>query len=70
MRIPKLRGFKNRFKIEYEVVNVGRIAASVEPARSSRRHARHAKRKARPAPITVNQEILRAAGLVRTLTSR
>ena len=27
MRIPKLRGFKNRFKIEYEVVNVGAIAA-------------------------------------------
>ena len=30
MRIPKLRGFKNRFKIEYEVVNVGAIAAAVE----------------------------------------
>ena len=27
MRIPKLRGFKNRFKIEYEVVNVGAIGA-------------------------------------------
>ena len=25
MRIPKLRGFKNRLKIEYEIVNVGRI---------------------------------------------
>ena len=30
MRIPKLRGFKNRFKIQYEVVNVGAIAAAVE----------------------------------------
>ena len=30
MRIPKLRGFKNRFKIEYEVVNVGAIEALVE----------------------------------------
>ena len=27
MRIPKLRGFKNRFKIEYEVVNIGAIGA-------------------------------------------
>ena len=30
MRIPKLRGFKNRFKIQYEVVNVGAIAAAIE----------------------------------------
>ena len=30
MRIPKLRGFKNRFKIQYEVVNVGAIGAAVE----------------------------------------
>ncbi|MDR1293640.1 MAG: 50S ribosomal protein L15 [Bifidobacteriaceae bacterium] len=26
MRLPKLRGFKNPFRTEYEVVNVGRIA--------------------------------------------
>ncbi|MDR3202581.1 MAG: 50S ribosomal protein L15 [Bifidobacteriaceae bacterium] len=25
MRLPKLRGFKNRFRVEYEVVNVGRL---------------------------------------------
>ena len=30
MRIPKLRGFKNRFKIEYEIVNVGAIGGLVE----------------------------------------
>src|SRR3954469_1670352 len=30
MRIPKLRGFKNRAKIVYEVVNVGDIDARVE----------------------------------------
>ena len=30
MRIPKLRGFKNRFRIEYEVVNVGAIGELVE----------------------------------------
>ena len=29
-RIPKLRGFKNRFKIEYEIVNVGAIGAAAE----------------------------------------
>ncbi|MDR1428117.1 MAG: 50S ribosomal protein L15 [Bifidobacteriaceae bacterium] len=26
MRLPKLRGFKNPFRTEYEVVNVGRLA--------------------------------------------
>jgi large subunit ribosomal protein L15 len=25
MRLPKLKGFKNPFKVEYQVVNVGRI---------------------------------------------
>jgi large subunit ribosomal protein L15 len=25
-RIPKLKGFKNRFRVEYQVVNVGRLA--------------------------------------------
>jgi len=67
-RIPKLRGFKNPFKIEYEVVNIGDIARLVElgelepgdmpGAKSSKKGA---------APITVNQEILRAAGLIRRL---
>ncbi len=27
MRLPKLRGFKNPFRVEYQVVNVARIAA-------------------------------------------
>jgi large subunit ribosomal protein L15 len=26
MRIPKIRGFKNRFKVEYQVVNLDRLA--------------------------------------------
>ena len=26
MRLPKLRGFKNPFRVEYQVVNVGRLA--------------------------------------------
>ena len=62
-RIPKLRGFKNRFKIEYEVVNVGAIAAAAE--RGAFETDPHAKGKT--APITINQDVLRAVGLVRTL---
>jgi large subunit ribosomal protein L15 len=62
-RIPKLRGFRNRFKIEFEVVNVGAIAAAAE--RGAFETDPHAKGKA--APITVNQDVLRAVGLVRTL---
>src|SRR4051812_20651757 len=27
MRLPKLKGFKNRFRVEYQVVNLDRIAA-------------------------------------------
>jgi large subunit ribosomal protein L15 len=26
MRLPKLKGFKNRFRVEFQVVNLGRIA--------------------------------------------
>jgi large subunit ribosomal protein L15 len=65
MRIPKLRGFRNPFKIEYEVVNVGRIADAIERGRIEA-VATGAKSKKQP-PLTVNQEILREAGLVRTL---
>ena len=70
MRIPKLRGFKNRFRIEYEVVNIGAIAAAVErgafemPEAGSKGKARS---KSAAAQITVNQDLLRAVGLVRTL---
>ncbi len=70
MRIPKLHGFKNRNRIEYEVVNLGRIAALVESGGLQPGElpgARKAGRSDTPAPITVNQEILRAAGLVSTL---
>ncbi|HEU4671464.1 MAG TPA: 50S ribosomal protein L15 [Candidatus Limnocylindrales bacterium] len=64
-RIPKLRGFRNRGKVEYEVVNVGRIAELVEAGRIPTETAGGRSKKA--APVTVNQEVLRAAGLVRTL---
>jgi len=70
VRIPKLRGFKNKFKIDYEVVNLGAIGQLVElgafaagdhPGTTAKSKA------AKAAPITINQELLRAVGLVRTL---
>jgi large subunit ribosomal protein L15 len=68
MRIPKLRGFKNRFKIEYEVVNVGAIGALAERgAFENDETAAKASKSAKAGPTTVNQDILRAVGLVRTL---
>ena len=71
MRIPKLRGFKNRFKIEYEVVNVGSIDALVARGAfesAAAPAAKGAKSTVRDGgQITVNQDILRAVGLVRTL---
>jgi large subunit ribosomal protein L15 len=67
MRIPKLRGFTNRFKIEYEVVNIGRIAELAQAGAFEGGELPGAKKKAKPAPITVNQELLRAVGLIRTL---
>jgi large subunit ribosomal protein L15 len=73
-RIPKLRGFRNPFKIEFEVVNLGRIAALVElgafePGEQPGAGKTGATKtgSSTSAPITVNQEILRAVGLVRTL---
>ena len=67
-RIPKLRGFKNPFKVEYEVVNLGDIARLVELGELESGDMPGAKpSKKGAAPITVNQEILRAAGLVRRL---
>jgi large subunit ribosomal protein L15 len=64
MRIPKLRGFKNRFKIEYEVVNVGAIGALAERGAFE---VETPGKGAKAGPITINQDILRAVGLVRTL---
>ena len=68
MRIPKLRGFKNRFKVDYEVVNVGSIAAAAERgAFEGGEMPGAASKPKKAAPVTVNQELLRAVGLVRTL---
>ena len=67
-RIPKLRGFKNPFKVEFEVVNLGDIARLVELGELESGDMPGTKpSKKGAAPITINQEIMRAAGLVRRL---
>jgi large subunit ribosomal protein L15 len=67
MRIPKLRGFKNRFKVEYEVVNIGRIGEAAAQGAFDAGDEPGTGKSAKDAPATVNQEILRAVGLVRRL---
>jgi large subunit ribosomal protein L15 len=57
VRVPKLRGFKRRDRIEYQVVNVGRIS---DYAAAGRFGAEAGGRE----PVTVNAEVLAAAGLV------
>ena len=61
MRIPKLRGFRNRFKVEYEIVNVGDISARVDAGAFNA--AGTAPKKGEP--LTINADVLRAVGLVR-----
>jgi large subunit ribosomal protein L15 len=69
MRIPKLRGFKNRFKVEYEVVNIGAIDALVAKGafETEAPTGKGGAKAVKLAQITINQDILRAVGLVRTL---
>jgi large subunit ribosomal protein L15 len=56
VRLPKLRGFRNINDITYEVVNVGAISAAIEAGRLVADGK---------APITVNADTLKEAGLVR-----
>jgi large subunit ribosomal protein L15 len=80
VRLPKLRGFRNRFRIEYEIVNVGRISALAETgvldapevegqATGSPASGKSAKApgKAGVAPVTITPDILAAVGLMSTL---
>ncbi len=60
IRVPKLRGFKNRFKIEYQVVNVGTIA---EYAANGRFGVEGGKSDV----PTVNAETLASAGLISSI---
>ena len=64
IRIPKLRGFRNINRIEYEVVNVGAISAAAEAGRLP---SGEMPGSTTEAPVTVTQELLLVAGLVRTL---
>ncbi len=69
IRVPKMRGFKNRFKIsEYSVVNVGQISAYAEAGRfgvelEAPKPTRGAKKDDQPV-VTVNAELLASAGLI------
>ena len=58
-RIPKLRGFKRRFRVEYAVVNVGRISEVAAAGGFGEPTA--------GAPVAVNPELLLAAGLLGSL---
>ena len=67
VRIPKLRGFRNRGKVIYEIVNVGDIDAAVERGALETQSTEVKGKSKGSAQITVNQDILRAVGLVRSL---
>ncbi len=56
VRVPKLRGFKPVNRIEYQVVNVGRISEYAAAGRFGT--------DAGSEPITVNAEVLASAGLI------
>lgn len=74
IRVPKLRGFKNRFKILYSVVNVGEISAyaaagrfGVELESGTRATGAGGAGGAGDnggAPVTVNSEVLASSGLI------
>jgi large subunit ribosomal protein L15 len=76
IRIPKLRGFRNRFRVAYEVVNVGRLERAAEEGRFAEADAALAaadtaaggsRGKRSGAPLTVNADLLHAAGLIGSL---
>jgi large subunit ribosomal protein L15 len=56
VRVPKLRGFKRRDRIEYQVVNVGRISEYAAAGRFGS--------DAGSEPLTVNAEVMASAGLI------
>lgn len=76
IRIPKLRGFKNRFRVSYEVVNVGHLEAAAEDGRFAEAQAALAQAdatavtkrgKRSEAPLTVTADLLHASGLIGSL---
>jgi large subunit ribosomal protein L15 len=70
VRVPKLRGFKRRFRVEYAVVNIGQISAYAEAGRFGVEldAPKPARGKRGDQPVaTVNAEVLASAGLIRDL---
>ena len=66
IRLPKLHGFRNRFRIEYEVVNVGRLSALAETGILDVPEADGSPATAQSL-VTITPDILAAAGIVRSL---
>jgi large subunit ribosomal protein L15 len=69
IRVPKLHGFRNRFKVAYQVVNVGQISAYAATGRfgvEAPAAKSGAGKKSGDQPVTVNAEVLANAGLVRS----
>jgi len=67
VRLPKLRGFRNLLRVEYEVINVGRLSELAETGILDMPEAEGAAKSAKPAPVTITPDILALVGLVRTL---
>src|SRR5687768_16223971 len=59
IRVPKLRGFRNRLKIGYAVVNVGQISEYAEAGRFGTDTDDKS-------TLTVNAEVLASSGLIRS----
>ena len=66
VRLPKLHGFKNKFRIEYEVVNVSRLSALAETGILDVPEADGSPATAQSL-VTITPDILAAAGIVRSL---
>lgn len=56
IRLPKLHGFKHHGRIEYQVVNVGRLSEYAVEGRFGAEPGKD--------PLTINPEVLRSAGLI------
>jgi large subunit ribosomal protein L15 len=67
VRLPKLRGFRNLLRVEYEIVNVGHLSELAESGILDMPEIEGAPKSAKPAPVTITPDILAMVGLVRTL---
>ena len=67
VRVPKLRGFRNLLRVEYEIVNVGRLSELAESGILDMPEIEGAPKSAKPVPVTITPDILAMVGLVRTL---